>query len=176
MNVHPTPSQAAIGRALGISPASMTKCKAMGMPTDSVDAARAWRQSHIKPTAHGMLAAPHSPKPTLALQPSAAMAQALAMLEIASSTLEAGQSIAAMVPALRASLRAVPDHERDGSMLLPVEVMNVLVADVLKATIELDESADRCAETTVPMSDEDAAWMGHFWFQVAAGEIRPASC
>ncbi|WP_310383530.1 hypothetical protein [Roseateles sp.] len=98
------------------------------------------------------------------------------MLKIASSTLEAGQSIAAMVPALRAALRAVPDHERDGSMLLPVEVMNVLVADVLKATIELDESADRCAETTEPMSDEDAAWMGRFWFQVAAGEIRPANC
>lgn len=36
-------SQAAIGRALGLSPASMTKLKGQGMPVDSVESARAWR-------------------------------------------------------------------------------------------------------------------------------------
>ena len=36
-------SQAAIGRALGLSPASMTKLKGQGMPVDSVAAAQAWR-------------------------------------------------------------------------------------------------------------------------------------
>lgn len=36
-------SQAAIGRALGLSPASMTKLKKQGMPVDSVEAAQAWR-------------------------------------------------------------------------------------------------------------------------------------
>lgn len=37
------PSQAAIGRALGLSPASITKLKNQGMPVDSVEAAQAWR-------------------------------------------------------------------------------------------------------------------------------------
>lgn len=36
-------SQAAIGRALGLSQASMTKLKKQGMPVTSVEAARAWR-------------------------------------------------------------------------------------------------------------------------------------
>ena len=37
------PSQAAIGRALGLSPAAITKLKKQGMPVDSVEAAQAWR-------------------------------------------------------------------------------------------------------------------------------------
>lgn len=38
-------SQAAIGRALGLSPAAMTKLKRQGMPVDSVEAAQAWREA-----------------------------------------------------------------------------------------------------------------------------------
>lgn len=37
------PSQAAIGRALNLSPASITKLKGQGMPVDSVESAQAWR-------------------------------------------------------------------------------------------------------------------------------------
>lgn len=36
-------SQAAIGRALGLSPAAITKLKHQGMPVDSVESAQAWR-------------------------------------------------------------------------------------------------------------------------------------
>lgn len=36
-------SQAAIGRALGLSPAAITKLKKQGMPVDSVESAQAWR-------------------------------------------------------------------------------------------------------------------------------------
>lgn len=38
-------SQAAIGRALGLAPATMTKLKHQGMPVDSVESARAWRNA-----------------------------------------------------------------------------------------------------------------------------------
>ena len=38
-------SQAAIGRALGLSPAAITKLKGQGMPVDSVAAAQAWREA-----------------------------------------------------------------------------------------------------------------------------------
>lgn len=39
-------SQAAIGRALGIAPPTVTKHKAAGMPVDSIESARAWYKSH----------------------------------------------------------------------------------------------------------------------------------
>lgn len=38
-------SQAAIGRALGLAPATITKLKGQGMPVDSVESARAWREA-----------------------------------------------------------------------------------------------------------------------------------
>jgi phage terminase Nu1 subunit (DNA packaging protein) len=38
------PSQAAIGRALNLSPAAITKLKKQGMPVDSVASAQAWRE------------------------------------------------------------------------------------------------------------------------------------
>ena len=39
-------SQAAIVRALGLAPSTMTKHKAAGMPMDSVESARAWHKAH----------------------------------------------------------------------------------------------------------------------------------
>lgn len=38
-------SQAAIGRALDMSPANVTKLKKQGMPVDSVESAQAWREA-----------------------------------------------------------------------------------------------------------------------------------
>lgn len=166
-NKQTKPSQAAIGRALGLSPASMTKCKAMGMPTDSAESARTWRLANIKPTAHAMLT---KRRPAPPLQPTGAIPHALALLDIAAAALESGQSIAAMVPTLRAAMHAVPVQERDGTMLLPVEVMNVLVADMVNAMAEWDK-ADDCTDTSEPMTDEDADFMGRFWYRVAAGEL-----
>jgi len=61
VNAHADPvkamSQAAIGRALGLAPATMTKLKGQGMPVDSVESARAWR------TARQNIAA-RKPEPT----------------------------------------------------------------------------------------------------------------
>jgi hypothetical protein len=171
---HTTPSQAAIGRALGISPASVTKCKGMGMPVHSVEAARAWREYNIAPTMHKLsmreAKTKQQPRP---LQPSGALPQALALMGIAAAALDAGQTITAMVPMLRAAMHAVPEHERDPEMLLQSEVMDVLVADVAAAMAEFDDAED-CTNTSQPMSDEEADEMGRFWYQVAAGEIRPA--
>ena len=44
---NPTPkfSQAALAKALGMSPANIVKLKAKGMPVDSLEAAQAWRES-----------------------------------------------------------------------------------------------------------------------------------
>ena len=63
-------SQAAIGRVLGLAPATMTKLKGQGMPVDSVESARAWRVARqniaqrkpepVKP-ARSALVAPETP-------------------------------------------------------------------------------------------------------------------
>lgn len=46
---HKPISQAALARALGISPASVTAGKQRGMPVSSVAAASAWRREHLDP-------------------------------------------------------------------------------------------------------------------------------
>jgi len=77
-------NQADIGRALGIAPATVTKCKKMGMPTDCVEAARAWRAANIAPTMHNYSKRNPQPSPTGALR------AALALLDVAAGVLEAG--------------------------------------------------------------------------------------
>lgn len=170
---HTTPSQAAIGRALGLSPASMTKCKGMGMPVHSVEAARAWREHNIAPTMHKLLSrdakTKQQPRP---MHPPGAVPHMMALLGIAAAALEAGQTITAMVATLRAAMHAVPENERSNTMLLPMEVMDVLTADVAAIVAQFD-NADASPATGEPMTDEEAEEMGRFWYRVAAGEIRP---
>ena len=161
---HSTPSQAAIGRALNLSPASMTKLKKLGMPVTDVEAARTWRAINIAPTMHGHIkrqAAPPTPSPSQALP------HALALLDIAAAALASNQSIDALVPVLRLALRAVPEHERDPDMMLQREVMDVLTADVFNAIKHQDTAH-------TDMTDDEAAEVGRFWYQVAAGEMRLA--
>lgn len=61
------PSQAALGRAMNLSPAAMTKLKKQGMPVHSLEAALAWRSARQniaqrKPMPKGMTEAP-APRP-----------------------------------------------------------------------------------------------------------------
>jgi hypothetical protein len=151
----------------------MTKCKGMGMPVHSVEASRAWREHNIAPTIHKCLKGnTTSQQRPNQRQPSGAVPHALALLGIAAAALEAGQPIAAMVPTLRAAMHAVPEHERNNAMLLPMEVMDVLTADVAAVMAELG-SADEGPATGGTMPDDEAEEMGRFWYRVAAGEIRP---
>jgi hypothetical protein len=165
------PSQAAIGRALGLSPASVTKYKQMGMPVDSVEAALTWRMQYVKPTAHK---APVRVAERLAgesIEAASGLERANELLMIAAIALEAGQSIAAMIPSLREAMRSVPIDARDG-ILLPVNVMELLTADVYQRAQE--EGGVTSANDGEGMTDEEAEWMGDFWYRVAAGEVRLA--
>ena len=66
VNAMNEPSQAAIGRALGLSPAAITKLKGQGMPVNSVEAAQAWREARQNVAARKplpVLAAPPVPGP-----------------------------------------------------------------------------------------------------------------
>lgn len=55
------PSQAALGRALGLSKAAITKLKRQGMPVDSVEAAQAWREKRQSIAARKQLPATFPP-------------------------------------------------------------------------------------------------------------------
>lgn len=169
---HNPPSQAAIGRALGLSPASMTKYKRMGMPVDGVEAAHAWRLQNIKMTAHSMGAKFHALRKAVPIGATDPVARASELMDRAATDFEAGHSIDDMIPQLRLALRAVPTDRRD-EVLLHMEVMDVLTAEVHQA-IQQEQALDTANSPTAEqsMSDEEANYMGDFWYRVAAGEVR----
>jgi hypothetical protein len=165
------PSQAAIGRALGLSPASMTKYKQMGMPVDSVEAALTWRMQYVKPTAHKAPARVADRLAAESLEAASSLARANELLMIAATALEAGQSIVTMIPMLRDAMRSVPTDARNG-IALPVDVMNLLTAEVRQ--LALEEGGVNSSSDGQSMTDEELEWMGDFWYRVAAGEVRLA--
>jgi hypothetical protein len=158
-------SQAAIGRALGLSPASMTKLKAMGMPVDSSHSAKVWRENNIRLMVH--TAAPRRDSVPMPPASSGAVENAHAWMNIAAAALASGQRIAAMVPRLRIVLANVPVRERE-AVLVHSDVMDILTADVAAVLTADSDSSDGA----VPMSDDEQQYMGHFWYKVAAGEIQ----
>lgn len=89
------PSQAALARALGLSPAAITKCKQQGMPVHSVQAAQAWRATHLRPRVRADRQNPAGSAPASPLQ----RAEQLGQLALEDFEAHAG--------ALRAALRAL---------------------------------------------------------------------
>ncbi len=180
-------SAAAIGRELGLSRSSMSKYKQAGMPVDSVEAARAWRERHVKLTAHGMssraMRKPSSPQthhatlaPAQLSQPTAtssAAQHARALMEIAGAALASGRSIEAMTPDLRAALAAV-DEEHRCTVQLDADVMDYLTESVRAA---IDDDDGQSEEAHYPGHTDDGpdmfagVDMANFWYRAAAGEI-----
>lgn len=166
-----------LAQLLGISGSMVTRLEKRGMPVDSLERAQRWRKRHLEPgrmkgtrfnpdevrTEKSNLMPPVS-------KPTDAVVRAVSMLNIAAVANEAGQSIDSLVPTLRAALHAVPKHEREKVEPLPLEVMNILVADVFALCVE--PGVPQPANDASPMSDEEAKKMGEFWYEVAAGEWR----
>lgn len=163
------PSQNAIGRALNLSSATMVKLRKRGMPTDSVEAAHAWRQANVRPTIYTS-ALRNQVRPARANQ-SGAVETVHELMTIAGAALADGRSIGSLVPALRAAMAAVPAHQRD-AVMVSGPVMDVLVSEVA-ARIALDDTAPGpCAGH---LDDDQAQHLGEFWYQAAAGEIVPST-
>jgi hypothetical protein len=149
-------SQNHLAELLGINKATCSQQVRRGMPTDSVEAAQAWRRAHLDP-------ARRKPAPKPPAAPSQALSNAAALMQSAALVLAAGGSIETLVPALRSALAAVPGHERD-AVGLDLAVMRELVAHVL-ALADPGE-VGQCTD----MSPADAQEVGEFWYSVAAGE------
>ena len=163
------PSQAAIGRALRISPSAVTKFKAMGMPVDSVQNAHAWRQNNIRPSVQTS-ARRRANEYLDPMSGTAVLAAAQELMIVAATALEAGKSILAMMPTLRAAMAAVPTSHRDDLMVSAL-VMDVLVADVASFLPPDNDDGATCSDAA--MTDNEAEELGRFWYRVAAGEIVP---
>ena len=157
-------SQTHLAELLGVSKAQVSRNAARGMPTATLEAARAWRSKHLN------IAQRSRPIPD---QGNTAQ-KATRLMERASSALDSGGSIDAMIPTLRAALAAVPRPDRD-AVGLPLAVIKVLVAHVLDnlPPRELDPLDDDGVPlySRGDMSDEDAQTAGEVWYEIAAGEV-----
>jgi len=175
-----------LAELLGIAKSAVTAQATRGMPTDSLEAAQAWRKRNIDPArmkgnrfdAHYQRRPVQTPaRPSATPEPAWFELAALA-LDLAELVLESGQSIDPLVPTLRLALHCVPEHER-AALPLPVAVIKLLVAPVLDALP--DRAANPVNDDNTPfyvtgnaMSEADAQEMGRFWYSVAAGEVRLA--
>jgi len=152
------------------------------MPVDSLEAAQQWRTQHLDPARKkgARLDAHYQPsRPAQRPQPAPAsdtVAQASRLMETAESALSAGQCIDALVPALRAALRAVPVPERASVDLVGLPVMRVLLAHVLD--VLPDPATNPSNDDGTPfyvggeaVTNEDASFAGAVWYEIAAGEL-----
>ena len=152
----PKLSQNALARALGLSAASVTKSKAMGMPVDAVEAAARWRNQNLRQDLRTR------PSPKLPVTSTRQEVEALALLAL--SALELGE-FALIAPRLQAAMRALSAQDQE-EVGLPVEVWDALTNHVATAI-------PGCDVQPVTLDDAHAARMGSFWFDVASG--RPAA-
>ena len=138
-------TQIQLAAALGLSQAAISQSVAKGMPTHSIEAARAWRETHLHPGR----AKPAPRAPTLA-----------ALLRKAEALLEAGEGVAPLLPRIREALRQVPADQR------AAVAMSEGLWDSLTAPIGHAFKPERGAALTQAEADE----MGAFWYAMAAGE------
>ena len=138
-------TQIQLAAALGLSQAAISQSVAKGMPTHSIAAARAWRETHLHPGR----AKPAPRAPSLS-----------ALLEEAEALLDVGGDIGPLLPDLRLALRQVPADQR------AAVAMSKDLWDSLTAPIGHAFKPERGAALTPAEADE----MGGFWYAMAAGE------
>jgi hypothetical protein len=188
MDTIPT-SQNHLAELLGIAPSTCCLQVKRGMPTHSVAAAQAWRESHLDPSRRKGLkydknyVPPHlrQPRPGAAARqeatPDASAAEASALMDAAAALLHQRGDLDGLAPTLRAALRAVPAAAR-AEVGLNLPVMQMLAGHVLQQLPERSANP-LCSDGSpiwqpenLPLSDDEAAEVGRFWYAVAAGEIQ----
>ena len=142
------PSQAAIGRALNLSPATITKLKQQGMPVDSAESAQRWREqrqnvAHRKPAPASVAPAPTRAPPAPALAPQALAPEYLlaeshdtartrreiAEADLAEIKLSELRGELIRVGAVKATLAGIFATTREALLQLPSRLAPTLAAD-----------------------------------------------
>jgi len=174
-----------LAQLLNISKGMVSRLAARGMPVDTLEAATSWRKANLdqarrKDVRFDPYRQVQTRSTPLADEPhvlGAVVAHAEKLLDLAAAALGAGLNIGSLVPGLRAALAAVPPSGRRDGIGLPLAVAAVLCADVVavlprREDNPLNDDGTPVYCTRSEMSDEDAQYMGRFWYQVCAGEIR----
>ncbi len=138
-------TQIQLAAALGLSQSAISQLAKQGMPTDSVEAARQWRECNLHPGR--AKPAPRAPSWR-------------ALLEEAAALLDVGGDIGPLLPDLRRALRQVPADQR------AAVGMSETLWDALTAPIGHVFETERGAALTPAEADA----MGGFWYALAAGE------
>lgn len=176
-----------LARALGISETMVSKLRRRGMPTDSAERAARWRRRHLEPARMKGTRADTLPGPAIGRPPArsrepAAELALLILAGLAAATrdgaklgpehLAAVEHLAGLAAAdarlheaMRAALRAVPDHLRPEMVArLPDALVRCLAADALAAVADV-------LQPGAQMDEAEATDMGAILYAIAAGEI-----
>jgi hypothetical protein len=161
-------TNADLARDLGVDRAVVCRHKRMGMPTDSLAAARAWRENNLNPA---MCKATNPAKARAAAPPSEEdglerLYVVARLASLAQERLVSGEFNRHLESALRFTLSQVPRSYRD-KVLLPESVLKVLVAETAAAwQIDLDAVLGDAG-------DVNPAPLSEVWYAVAAREMGP---
>lgn len=164
-------SDAHLARLLGLGRSSVAGMKKRGMPTDSLEAAQAWRDANLS-LAHRKDA--NSARRTNGRQTAGQLAaQAVSHAEalglLLGDALASGQAPdPEMASRMRGAMQAVPASHRD-LVRLPVEVLDMLCGRFGQAVEQAAQQVGKPDQLT----DDQAKSMGGFWFALAAGEPVP---
>lgn len=169
------PSQAAIARALGLSPARVCVLKARGMPTHSAEAAAEWRRLNLREHLHrkgappsaqgsaaGSIAAPPPGDPgrdagfVSYSEARRREAVARAILAERAAAEQAGELVRAAE--VTHSLAAAFSHFRTGLLQLPARLAPELAAVSDQAVVHrlLDDGLHQCLHQ---LREESARWL-----------------
>jgi hypothetical protein len=163
--------------ALDISPSMVSKLAKKGMPTDSVERARRWRDRHLEPfrRKEHRADAPRALAVAAAVPADAELlARAQRFMDVASIAHQACR-LPLVAEDLRAAMRAVPAAARHG-LLVDADVMDALTAPVHDALREFvaDVEAEQqpgAEPPSPPTGEEELEFMSNFWYSVACGEM-----
>jgi len=174
-------SQAHLAQALKISPAMVSKLKARGMPVGSITAARLWRTQNLDPSlvkemrgwsqsVKGDILAGSELTPVMVSPPTQCHPPGDFVEQANALFIAAAQDFDRWQPVLMRAMRRVPHDQRD-LVQLDFAVMDLLVGPGWARLVAAD-AADGIVQTSAQetFSDEDADFVGNFWYQLACGE------
>ncbi len=138
-------TQIQLANALGLSQPAVSRCVKQGMPVDSIESARHWRECNLHP-GH---AKPAPRAPSLS-----------ALLEEAEALLDMGGDVNPLLPDLRRALRQVPTDQRAG----------IAMSEPLWHSLTAPMGHVFETERGATLTPAEAGVMGGFWYALAAGE------
>lgn len=170
MQSTPAKNDAHLAKMLGVDRAIVSRHKRRGMPTDTLEAAQAWRAANLLPAMRkevNILRDPAYSRPDSKAAKNAALKPVADLVPVALAAIKAGRF--ELVEAdLKAALRAVPEQWRS-LVELPAEVFDQLLAWLLTAC-EPDIRADRAGARAAAERDQDHRGWARFLYACACGE------